>query len=179
MDFLKWQDTEKPDSGKGSKRRLTEDQIRLLETNFSFNKKLDQDLKYHLSQQLNLPPRQIAVWYQNKRARWKTQAMESDHKAMQSKLASVMSHNRKLEREVEKLQEELDQARAMVHASSTSVPAYSCAVSTSGEDDGGSSFVDRSECCLDNELYACVAGVESRHQFLSVAGGFGAFGPSI
>ncbi|CAM8918549.1 unnamed protein product [Rhodiola kirilowii] len=139
MDFLKSQSYEKP---KSSKKRLTDDQIRLLEINFSFNKKLDQDLKYHLSQQLNLPPRQIAIWYQNKRVRWKNQTMESDYKAMQLKLDTVLSHNRELEKKVQKLEKELEEARAMLHAS------YN-AVSTSGEEDGGSSF-------LDNELYACL-----------------------
>lgn len=167
MDIVNCQETENADSGKGSKKRLTDDQIRLLETNFSFNKKLDQDLKYHLSQQLNLPPRQIAIWYQNKRARWKNQTMESDHKVMQLKLDNALSQNRKLEKEVKELQKELDLARAMLRRASPSIP-YS---STSGDEDGGSSF-------LDNELYACLTGVEHHHQFHRIAG-FGAFGPSV
>ncbi|KAL9669200.1 hypothetical protein QQ045_006743 [Rhodiola kirilowii] len=149
MDFLQFKDTEKPESS--CKKRLTEDQTRILEANFAFNRKLDQDLKYHLSQQLNLPPRQITIWYQNKRARWKNQTMESDHKAIQLKLDNALSQTRKLEKEVQKLQKELDQARALLHGS-PSIPYSS---------DGGSSF-------LDNELYACLAGP-----------GYEAFGPSM
>ncbi|KAA8515206.1 hypothetical protein F0562_018385 [Nyssa sinensis] len=158
-----------------NKKRLTQDQVRLLETSFNFNNKLDTDRKLQLSQQLGVPPRKIAIWYQNKRARWKNQSLEVDHKSMQLRLETVMADNKRLEREVERLRAELHKAQDMLLSLGTpnsSLPS----LSTSCDEVGSSNFLGDSKHHFDKELYACLIGVEG-HEF-GKANGLDFFAPS-
>lgn len=75
----------------------------ILEKSFGCNKKLEAEQKLELSSQLGVPPRQITVWYQNKRARWKTQSLEVDYSVVQMKLQKVMAEKKQLERDVVRL----------------------------------------------------------------------------
>ena len=64
------------------KRRLTFDQVRSLEKNFEMENKLEPERKMQLAKELGLRPRQVAVWFQNRRARWKTKQLERDYEAL-------------------------------------------------------------------------------------------------
>nr|WOJ37980.1 HB16 [Lilium longiflorum] len=66
------------------KRRLGVDQVRALEKNFEVENKLDPERKTRLAQELGLEPRQVAVWFQNRRARWKTKQLERGYAALKS-----------------------------------------------------------------------------------------------
>ncbi|KAL3503182.1 hypothetical protein ACH5RR_037631 [Cinchona calisaya] len=93
------------------KKRLSQDKVRLLEANFTPSKKLEPERKVQLAQQLGVPPRQIAIWYQNKRARWKNQSLEIDFSALQLRLETALAEKRQLEKQVEQLQVELQKTR--------------------------------------------------------------------
>ncbi|KAJ6815967.1 homeobox-leucine zipper protein HOX4-like [Iris pallida] len=67
------------------KRRLSADQVRALEKNFEVENKLEPERKVRLAQELGLQPRQVAVWFQNRRARWKTKQLERDYAALKSR----------------------------------------------------------------------------------------------
>lgn len=67
------------------KRRLSTDQVRALEKNFEVENKLEPERKAQLAQELGLQPRQVAVWFQNRRARWKTKQLERDYGALKSR----------------------------------------------------------------------------------------------
>ncbi|XP_048604038.1 homeobox-leucine zipper protein ATHB-52-like [Brassica napus] len=96
---------------RNKKKRLTQEQVRKLEKCFTLNNKLDPDLKLQLSNTLGLPQRQVAVWFQNKRARSKTQSLELQYCNLQSKLEAVLSDKAKLEHQVQFLQDELKRSR--------------------------------------------------------------------
>ena len=96
---------------RNKKKRLTQDQVRQLEKCFTLNNKLEPDLKLQLSNTLGLPQRQVAVWFQNKRARSKTQSLELQYRNLQSKLEAVLSDKAKLEHKVQFLQDELKRSR--------------------------------------------------------------------
>lgn len=66
------------------KRRLTFDQVRSLERNFEMENKLEPERKMQLAKELGLQPRQVAVWFQNRRARWKTKQLERDYEVLNS-----------------------------------------------------------------------------------------------
>ncbi|KAG8385503.1 hypothetical protein BUALT_Bualt03G0052100 [Buddleja alternifolia] len=97
-------------------KRLTQDQVRLLETNFTMNNKLDPDLKFRLALELGIPPRQVAIWFQNKRARAKNQSLEVDHQALQIRFENVLVDNERLKGEVEKLKNELSMIKGTLNS---------------------------------------------------------------
>ncbi|XP_038699749.1 homeobox-leucine zipper protein ATHB-5-like [Tripterygium wilfordii] len=61
------------------KRRLSVDQVKALEKNFEVENRLEPERKMKLAQELGLQLRQVAVWFQNRRALWKTKQLERDY----------------------------------------------------------------------------------------------------
>ncbi|KAA8523941.1 hypothetical protein F0562_010364 [Nyssa sinensis] len=127
-------------SPKDKQKRLTEEQVRLLEASFISNKKLETERKLQLARELGIPPRQIAIWYQNKRARWKTQNLELDYNSLQLRFETALTEKRRLERDVERLRGELEKAQELLLALNQSVqlPPVS-SLSSCRDDHGGSS----------------------------------------
>lgn len=68
----------------GKKRRLTADQVLYLERNFDMENKLEAERKVELAKDLGLQPRQVAIWYQNRRARFKTKQLEKDYDSLRT-----------------------------------------------------------------------------------------------
>ncbi|KAL6993180.1 hypothetical protein U1Q18_011298 [Sarracenia purpurea var. burkii] len=66
------------------KRRLSVDQVKALEKSFEVDNKLEPERKVKLAQEIGLQPRQVAVWFQNRRARWKTKQLERDYGVLKS-----------------------------------------------------------------------------------------------
>ncbi|XP_011070725.1 homeobox-leucine zipper protein HOX3 [Sesamum indicum] len=85
------------------KLRLTKDQSRLLEESFRLNHTLNPKQKEALAQQLNLKPRQVEVWFQNRRARSKLKQTEMECEYLKRWFGSLTEQNRKLQKEVEEL----------------------------------------------------------------------------
>lgn len=82
------------------KKRLTCEQLDSLESSFQQEIKLDPDRKMKLSKELGLQPRQIAVWFQNRRARWKTKQLEHLYDTLKQEFDAIAKEKHKLEEEV-------------------------------------------------------------------------------
>ncbi|KMT04587.1 hypothetical protein BVRB_8g182430 [Beta vulgaris subsp. vulgaris] len=139
---------------KCTNKRLTKEQVRLLEASFKLDRKLDMDRKFHLAQELGIPTRQVAIWYQNKRARWKSQSLEMGYKTLQQRLESALVENKRLEKEVQRLSNELENMNQMLVAStSTASPnSYVC----NEEDASGLMIGDQPNSFFPRDLYACL-----------------------
>ncbi|PPD99295.1 hypothetical protein GOBAR_DD03696 [Gossypium barbadense] len=61
------------------KKRLKLEQVKALEKSFESGNKLEPQRKLQLAKALGLKPRQVAIWFQNRRARWKTKQLEKDY----------------------------------------------------------------------------------------------------
>ncbi|KAL8267513.1 hypothetical protein R6Q59_004857 [Mikania micrantha] len=89
------------------KRRLNMEQVKTLERNFELGNKLEPERKMQLARALGLQPRQIAIWFQNRRARWKTKQLEKDYDALKRQFEAVKAHNDSLQSQNHKLQAEI------------------------------------------------------------------------
>lgn len=95
----------------GKKRRLTVDQVQFLEKSFELENKLEPERKVQLAKDLGLQPRQVAIWFQNRRARWKTKQMEKDYDGLQASYNSLKADYESLRRETDKLKAEVTSLR--------------------------------------------------------------------
>ncbi|XP_039011643.1 homeobox-leucine zipper protein ATHB-40-like [Hibiscus syriacus] len=93
------------------KRKLTQEQVDVLELNFGNEHKLESEKKDRLACELGLDPRQIAVWFQNRRARWKNKKLEEEFSKLNSVHDGVVLEKCRLESEVIKLKEKLCEAQ--------------------------------------------------------------------
>ena len=88
--------------GRGAerKRRFTEEQIRSLESMFhAHHAKLEPREKAELARELGLQPRQVAIWFQNKRARWRSKQLEHDFAALRADYDALHSRVESLKQE--------------------------------------------------------------------------------
>ncbi|XP_072978924.1 homeobox-leucine zipper protein HOX12-like [Typha angustifolia] len=106
----------KGDSSEGEmkKRRLSDEQVKFLETSFGKERKLETGRKVHLASELGLDPKQVAVWFQNRRARHKSKQLEEEYVKLKSAHDTVVLEKCHLENEVLKLKERLVEAQGEI-----------------------------------------------------------------
>lgn len=91
------------------KRRLKADQVQFLEKSFETENKLEPERKVQLAKDLGLQPRQVAIWFQNRRARWKTKTLEKDYDILQDSYNNLKAKYEDLLKEKVKLKAEVVQ----------------------------------------------------------------------
>ncbi|CAL5367847.1 unnamed protein product [Camellia sinensis] len=89
------------------KRRLNMEQVKALEKSFELGNKLEPERKLQLARALGLQPRQVAIWFQNRRARWKTKQLERDYNLLKRKFEALKADNDALQAHNKKLVSEL------------------------------------------------------------------------
>lgn len=94
------------------KRRLSVDQVKALEKNFEVENKLEPERKVKLAQELGLQPRQVAVWFQNRRARWKTKQLERDYSLLKANYDALKHNFDSLQHENEALFKEMRELKS-------------------------------------------------------------------
>ena len=69
--------------------------------------KLEPERKAQLAKELGLQPRQVAIWFQNRRARFKTKQLEKDYGALKASFDKLKAEHDNLLQENQKLKEEV------------------------------------------------------------------------
>lgn len=82
------------------KRKLSDEQVNLLEQSFGHEHKLESERKDKLASELGLDPRQVAVWFQNRRARWKSKKLEEEYAKLKNEHETNIVDKCRLENEV-------------------------------------------------------------------------------
>ncbi|XP_077239977.1 homeobox-leucine zipper protein HAT14-like [Tasmannia lanceolata] len=85
------------------KLRLTKEQSAFLEESFKEHNTLNPKQKLALAKQLDLRPRQVEVWFQNRRARTKLKQTEVDCEYLKRCCETLTEENRRLQKEVQEL----------------------------------------------------------------------------
>lgn len=85
------------------KLRLSKEQSAFLEESFKEHNTLNPKQKHGLAKQLNLRPRQVEVWFQNRRARTKLKQTEVDCEYLKKCCETLTEENRKLHKELQEL----------------------------------------------------------------------------
>ncbi|XP_026662718.2 homeobox-leucine zipper protein HAT4-like isoform X2 [Phoenix dactylifera] len=92
------------DGGRGSKKlRLSKEQSCYLEECFEEHTTLNPKRKLAIAKRLNLLPRQVEVWFQNRRARTKLKQTEVDYKYLKQWRKYLTEENRRLHKEIQEL----------------------------------------------------------------------------
>ncbi|GAB2297258.1 hypothetical protein Dimus_031369 [Dionaea muscipula] len=89
------------------KRRLTAEQVQYLEKSFEVENRLEPDRKVQLANELGLQPRQVAIWFQNRRARFKTKQLEKDYDSLKADYDNLMAHHESILKEKDRLKNEV------------------------------------------------------------------------
>ncbi|CAM8902166.1 unnamed protein product [Rhodiola kirilowii] len=89
------------------KRRLSLTQVKALERNFEVENKLEPERKVKLAQELGLQPRQVAVWFQNRRSRWKNKQLERNYGVLKSNYENLKINFDSLQRDKDSLLKEI------------------------------------------------------------------------
>lgn len=96
------------------KRRLSKHQVQFLEKSFEIENKLEPNRKVQLAKETGLQPRQVAIWYQNRRARYKSKQLEKDYDVLNESydklkvdFDNLLKENGSLRNEVESLKEKI------------------------------------------------------------------------
>ncbi|KAF8406053.1 hypothetical protein HHK36_008133 [Tetracentron sinense] len=104
------------------KRRLNVDQVKALETNFEVENKLEPERKVKLAQELGLQPRQVAIWFQNRRARWKTKQLGRDYGLLKANYEALKLSYDNLLHDKEALLVELKELKPKLQEENTNLP---------------------------------------------------------
>ncbi|MBA0676704.1 hypothetical protein Goari_018170 [Gossypium aridum] len=85
------------------KLRLSKEQSAFLEESFKEQNTLNPKQKLALAKQLNLRPRQVEVWFQNRRARTKLKQTEVDCEYLKRSCETLREENKRLQKELQEL----------------------------------------------------------------------------
>ncbi|KAG9132116.1 hypothetical protein Leryth_027222 [Lithospermum erythrorhizon] len=93
------------DGGEAARKklRLSKEQAAILEETFKDHHTLNPKQKLALAKQLKLRPRQVEVWFQNRRARTKLKQTEVDCEYLRRCCETLTEENRRLQKEVNEL----------------------------------------------------------------------------
>ncbi|KAK7275413.1 hypothetical protein RIF29_16529 [Crotalaria pallida] len=135
-------------------RRFSDEQIKSLESMFENETRLEPRKKLQLARELGLQPRQIAIWFQNRRARWKSKQLERDYNILRSNYNNLVSKFDALKKEKQALLLQLQKLNDIIQKpqeqaqSSTSTQVVKAANSMDSESENGDTIKCEAEVKL-------------------------------
>ncbi|XAR64613.1 hypothetical protein NMG60_11008361 [Bertholletia excelsa] len=144
------------------KKRMTTEQLETLERSFTEEIKLEPERKMKLARELGLQPRQVAVWFQNRRARWKAKQLEQLYGSLKHEFDLVSRENQRLQDEVLAL-------KAMLKDQSTKNQVSTGCTKISGGETAESTSVGNRRNCKQLEGTSCEPHIAEANYVFNVA----------
>lgn len=79
LERIEEEDNEEKNGQIMKKNRLSIEKVKALEKHFEEENKLQPERKMKIAKEVGLEPRQVAIWFQNRRARWRTKHLEKEY----------------------------------------------------------------------------------------------------
>jgi len=86
-----------------NKKRFSDGQVKSLESMFETDSRLEPAKKLEVARELGLQPRQVAIWFQNKRARWKLKQIQRDYTILRANYMTLDSQFDALNKEYQSM----------------------------------------------------------------------------
>ncbi|KAL4570592.1 hypothetical protein LXL04_026250 [Taraxacum kok-saghyz] len=93
------------------RKRFTDKQISFLEYMYETESRPALRMKHQLANKLGLHPRQVAIWFQNKRARSKSRQIEQEYNTLKHDYDTLASKSESLKKENQALLNQLEMLR--------------------------------------------------------------------
>ncbi|WOL15397.1 homeobox-leucine zipper protein HAT22 [Canna indica] len=135
------EEDEEEDGTARKKLRLSKEQSALLEDKFKEHTTLNPKQKQALARQLKLRPRQVEVWFQNRRARTKLKKTEVEYEFLKKCCETLREDNRRLHRELRELRSLSFSYAPAAAAFSVCPSCKKVTAGNEGDDESGSSSV--------------------------------------
>ncbi|KAF5468128.1 hypothetical protein F2P56_012306 [Juglans regia] len=100
------------------RQRLSLEQVKELERNFEVENRLEPERKVKLAEDLGLQPRQVAIWFQNRRTRWKTKQLQRDYGVLKASYDALKLDCDNLQQEKEALNSTLRELKEKIYRKS-------------------------------------------------------------
>uniref|UniRef100_A0A7C9DFM0 Homeobox-leucine zipper protein n=1 Tax=Opuntia streptacantha TaxID=393608 RepID=A0A7C9DFM0_OPUST len=125
------------------KNRLYIEQVKGLEKHFEEENRLQSGRKVKIAEELGLEPRQVAIWFQNRRARSKTKKLESDYDELRAGFDALKHSYRSLEQERNVLLSQVKELKARIETmEKTTVESSSTSLLTNPMPSSSASCLD-------------------------------------
>ncbi|CAI9086969.1 OLC1v1020914C1 [Oldenlandia corymbosa var. corymbosa] len=127
-------------------KRFSHEQVKSLESMFHRGAKLEPKNKLQLAKDLGLQPRQVSIWFQNKRARWKSKKMEQEYGVLKADFDSLSQQYESLKKEHDSLLQQLGRLNSLLEnpdrkqssssrdCSENAAPVITAELNSEGED---------------------------------------------
>ncbi|OIV93880.1 hypothetical protein TanjilG_05583 [Lupinus angustifolius] len=129
-------------------KRFSDEQIKSLESVFEKDSRLEPRKKLQLARELGLHPKQVAIWFQNRRARWKSKQLERDYNILRSNYDNLASKFEALKKEkqallvqLQKVKDIIDKRKPQEQAQSSSSKQVKAANSMVSEAENGDTSI--------------------------------------
>lgn len=110
-------DHSKKKKGENSVKRFSDEQVKSLESMFGQGTKIEPRKKIELARNLGLQPRQVSIWFQNKRARWKSKQIEQEYGLLRDNFDDLNQQFKSLKEENESLLQQVQTLRSRLRNS--------------------------------------------------------------
>ncbi|KAJ6933853.1 hypothetical protein NC651_009054 [Populus alba x Populus x berolinensis] len=94
-----------------NKRRFSNEQIKSWKLFFESESRPELEIKQQLANEIGLEPRQVAIWFQNRRARLKTKQIEKEYSLLKANYEALASIFESLKRENQSLLTQLQKPK--------------------------------------------------------------------